>query len=183
MKPSEKLHSFLPIFNWNWWQILLVTFFICWVIGRIIKGLEPLGWEKPLKKDGRDIWWSGFYGDIFLPIGVTSSIVTVRYLSNTQTWYTSVWWNWLGLILGFAVIIFLETRGNYTKKQLLTLSKLWHTFVSFPFMFYLTFMTVIPLIVAHQPIQAVIFAIIGYGVWIFTFVHDLVHPPDFTKTH
>jgi hypothetical protein len=163
--------------------VLLVTFTICWVVVCIIKGLEPLGWESPLKKGGRPIWWSGFYGDIFLPVGVTSSIVTIRHLDGFQTWYTSLWWNWLGILLGFVIIILLEARGNYTRKQLLTTSKIWHTLVSFPLMFYLTFMSIVPLIVAHQPIQSIIFAIIGYGAWGLTLIHDILKPPNYSKTH
>lgn len=183
MKPSEKIHSLLPIFNWNWWQIFVVTFFVVWVLGRVIKGLEPLGWESPLKKGGRAIWWSGFYGDIFLPIGVASSSVTLRYLHAGSTWYTSVWWNWLGLILGYGIIITLELTSKYTTKQLLTFSKLWHTFLAFPLMFYMVFMTAIPLFVVHKPSWAFVLAFIAYGIWGFTYIHDLVRPPDFTKTH
>ena len=183
MQPADKLHTFVPMFNWSWWQVFLFTFVLGWVAIRVIKGLEPLGWERPLKKDGREIWWSGFYGDLFLPIGIASSIVSLRNLGNISSWYTSVWWNWLVIVLGFVVIIALESSGNYTKKQLRMPSKLWHTFVAFPIMFYLGLMSVIPLVVIHQPSWAVILAITGYGLWLLTYVHDIVWPPDFTKTH
>ena len=183
MNNSEKINALIPIFDWSWWQVFILTFTVCWLVGRIIKGLEPLGWEAPLKKGGRPIWWSGFYGDIFLPVGVTASIVTVKYMDSVDSWYTKMWWNWLGLFLGFFIIIFLETRGHYSKKQLLMPSKLWHTFVAFPFMFYLSFVSIIPLLITRKPSQAIVFAILGYGAWAFTYMHDVKHPPDYTKTH
>jgi hypothetical protein len=163
--------------------VFLVSFIICWVIGRIIKGLEPLGWERPFKKGGREIWWSGFYGDLFLPIGVTAGVITIRYLNNVPHWYTSVWWNWLGVVLGFMIIITLELTSKNTIKQLVTPSKLWHTFIAFPCMFYLVFVTTIPLFIIHKPISVVVIAVICYGVWDFTYLHDLLRPPDFSKTH
>ncbi|MDB5160847.1 MAG: hypothetical protein JWO96_227 [Candidatus Saccharibacteria bacterium] len=183
MQPNDKLHTFVPVFNWSWWEVFLFTFVLGWVAIRIIKALEPLGWEKPLKRGGREIWRSGFYGDLFLPIGIASSIATLRNLAVNNQWYTGVWWNWTVFVLGFVVIIVLEYSGNYTRKQLRTPSKLWHTFIAFPIMFYLGLMSIIPLAIIHKPGWAVVLAIFGYGLWLLTYIHDIIWPPDHSKTH
>jgi len=183
MTPAESINSSLAIFNWNWWQVFLFTFTLAWIIGRVIKGLEPMGWERPLKKGGREIYWSGFYGDIFLPMAIASSIVILKNFDGRETWYTSTWWHWLGLLLGFVIILFLELRNEKTRERLFKPSKLYHTFIVFPIMFYLVFVTTIPMFVSHKPTWAFVMAFICYGIWDLTYMHDVLHPPDPTKTH
>jgi hypothetical protein len=181
MSPADKLHSFLPVFNWGWWVIFLFTLLIDWGVVLLIKRFEPLGWK-------RAYWWSGLYGDIFLPLGIASSAVVLRSFKPYDMWFTSRWWNWLVLMLGILIIFLVEIvflfkkTQVYTKKQELMPSKLWHT-ILFPVMFYLSVITIIPLFSAHTPLWAFILALAGYGGWIFTVFHDIVHPPDFHKTH
>lgn len=183
MTPSDKINAFLPIFNWTWWQVFLFTLVFGWLVIRLIKGLEPLGWERPFKKGGREIWWSGFYGDIFLPVGIASAIVTLRNFDGRHAFYTSVWWHILGILFGYLIILVLELKNKDARKRLLVPSKFYHTFISFPFLFYLVFVTTIPMFVSHKPTWALALAFFGYGVWDFTYLHDVVRPPNPTKTH
>ncbi len=181
---AEKLHSIVPAFKWHWWQIWLFAFVINWVIIQIVlKGLEPRKWGPPLGKSDRVYWWSALYGDLFLPIGIASSIVTLRTFPAHETWYTSFWWNWTVFIGGFVIITLLDAQAKYTRRQLLMPSRLWHAYIAFPICFYLSLMTIIPMLVTHKPVWAVVLALFGYDVWGFTWVHDVFWPPDASRTH
>ncbi|HXY18236.1 MAG TPA: hypothetical protein VEH48_02355 [Candidatus Nitrosopolaris sp.] len=179
MQLSDKLHTFVPVFDWSWWQIFLLTFFIDWLAIHIILYLEPLGIGKPFGKSKRQHFRSNTYGDIFLPIAVASSIVVARGLNVQDVWYTSRWWNIAVVVFGYMLVIALDVQSDFTLRQSLTASKLWHTLIAFPIMFYLGVITLIPLISVHKPLWAFILAIFGYLGWLFFVIWDFRKPPDF----
>ena len=182
MQLSEKLHSFLPIFNWSWWQILLFAFAIDWLALMVIAYFSPLGIGKPLGKGKRKHWKTQVYGDLFLPLGVASSVVVAQGMSTHQSWYTSSWWNIAAVTLGFAIVITMQLRSGHTSKQASSLFQLWHTYVAFPILFYLGAMTIVPMFIVHQPIWAFALALIGYTGWEAMIVWDTLRPPDISLT-
>jgi len=179
---SDKLHSFLPIFNWNWWQLLLFALVIDWLVMMIIAYFSPLGIGKPFGKGKRQHWKTQLYGDLFLPLGVASSVVVAQGMHATSAWYTSVWWNISIIVLGFAVVIAMEIRGGHTRKQAMSLFQLWHTCVAFPILFYLGAMTIVPMFMVHEPILIFCLALVGYTGWEAMVVWDTIKPRDIELT-
>ena len=177
----NNLHALLPIFDWNWWQIFLTALVADWGIILVIKYFEPLGWK-------RAFWRSSLYGDIFLPIGIASAAVVAQGADLAGQWYAGRWFNWLVFATGWLIIIAIEIylvhpkNGHYQWKQIVAPSKLWHSFI-FPFMFYASLITLIPLFTHHRPWPMFVLALLGYGVWFSLYITDLVKPPDFSKTH
>jgi hypothetical protein len=176
MTPAEKIQALLPVFNWSWWQVLLVTLIGDWGIFHILKWLDP-----PHRKSMH--WWTNVYGDIFLPVGIASSVIVLRNFDKASSWYASRWWNWLVLIAGAVVVFLIEfvivykIQGRKTKHQELSASNLWHTAIFIP-MFYLGVVTLIPVLVTHSPAWAFGLAIVGYGGWFLMLVHDNIWPPE-----
>lgn len=142
----------------------------------ILKRLDP-----PHRKTAH--WWTNVYGDIFLPLGIASSAVVLRNFQNTHSWYASRWWNWLVLAAGVLAIFIIEfvivfkVQGRKNKHQELSLSNLWHATVFIP-MFYLSVVTLVPLFTTRRPEWAFTLAVIGYGGWFLTLVHDNIWPPE-----
>jgi hypothetical protein len=176
MMPADKIHALVPVFNWSWWQIFMVTLILDWGIFHILKWLDP-----PRRKSVH--WWTNVYGDIFLPIGIASSTVILRNFSHAESWYSSRLWNWVVLILGaftvflveFVVVFKLQRRK--TRHQELSPSNLWHALIFVP-MFYVSVIPLIPMFVTHHPGWAFFLAIIGYGGWLLTLIHDNIWPPE-----
>lgn len=124
------------------------------------------------------------YGDIFLPIGIASSIVVVRQFEHSNAWYVSNLVNWSILVLGLAIIIFLEFGMEYkikhkkNKFQVTSPSAIWHAIVFVP-LFYLAVISLIPIFVTHKPTWAFILALLGYVAWLTALLHDIKwHPAD-----
>jgi hypothetical protein len=179
MTPAQTIHSILPVFNWSWWQVFIFVFITDWVIMRILKYIEPSEYKSPT-------WASAKYGDLFLPIGIASSIVVLRGFHNANAWYASIWWNWTVLVMGILInfslrtVILYKILHKHNRKQHLAPSKWWHSFI-FAVLFYLVVMSLIPLFVIHAPRWAFTLALFGYGIWIATFMYDVAHPSGFVR--
>ncbi len=182
MQLSSELHSFLPMFDWNWWQLLLFAFAIDWFALMVIAYFEPLGIGKPFGKGKRQHWKTQVYGDLFLPLGVASSIVVAQGMHATSAWYTSIWWNIAVIALGFAIVVIMQARSGHTRQQATSLFQLWHTYVAFPILFYLAAITVVPMFIVHSPILIFCAALLGYTGWEAMIVWDTIRPPDITLT-
>ncbi len=178
---SDKLNALIPLFDLNWWQLFAIFLIADWGIILAIKYFEPLGWK-------RAYWRSSIYGDIFLPIGIASAMIVTQQADLDDAWYATDWWNWLVFSMGWLIILGIELylvhpkNGHYSLKQLATPSRIWHTLI-FPFMFYFSVITIIPLFTTREPLWAFALALIGYGGWLSMYVLDLIRPPDFTRTH
>lgn len=182
MTLSETLHSLVPIFNWGWWQVVLFAFAIDWLAIKVIMYFEPLGLGKPLGTGKRQYWRTHLYGDLALPFGVASCIVVAQGLPNHEAWYTSKLWNIVVVLLGFAMIAGLEIWSKHTLRQLLMPSQLWHTFIAFPLLFYLTAMTLPAFFTIHAPLWAVVLAIVSFGFLAAMQIWDVIDPPDIKLT-
>jgi len=140
-----------------------------------------MGWK-------RTYWRSGLYGDVFLLVGIASGIIVTQHARLNDMWFASRWYNWLVFAVGWVVILVIEAylvhpkNGHYSWSQIIKPSRLWHTLI-FPFMFYFSVVTLIPLFTTHSPLWAFILAICGYGLWLVMYLWDLCSPPDFSKTH
>jgi magnesium-transporting ATPase (P-type) len=176
MTPAENLHALIPVFNWSWWQIFLVTLVADWGIIHLLKWLDP-----PHRKTPH--WWTNVYGDIFLPIGIASSAVVIRDLPDSNAWYVSRTWNWIVVVAAIISIIFIEfvivfkVKNVKTIHQATSVSNIWHAIAFIP-MFYLSVMTLAPLFVTRTPTWAFVLALVGYTGWFLTLIHDNIWPPE-----
>lgn len=171
----------LPFFDWNWWQLFSTFLIVDWGIILLIKYFEPLGWK-------RAYWRSALYGDIFLPIGIASAVIVTQRAQLADTWYVSNWWQLMVFAAGLLIVVSIELyllhpkHGHYSLRQMVAPSKLWHALI-FPFMFYCSVITIIPLFTTRAPLWAFGLSLLGYGLWLAMFVTDLLWPPDFNRTH
>lgn len=181
MTTSDRLHALIPVLDWNWWQLFLLFLVADWGIILAIKFFEPLGWK-------RAYWRSSLYGDVLLPAGIASAIVVTQHAELNGQWYASQWWNWVVFGAGWLIILAIEIylvhprNGHYNWRQIVSPSKLWHTII-FPFMFYFSVITIIPLFMSREPAWAFVLALVGYGGWLAMYLSDLIWPPDFSRTH
>lgn len=177
MSPSTKIHALITVFNLSWGKIYLIALCIDWLMMLLLRYVEPQGFKRPW-------WWSNIYGDIFLPLAIASSSTVLRQFTYKQTWYTSRAWNWIILLFGIILIIGIEslllTRSKYKPRDLRAYSKIWHSLI-FPVMFYLSVITLIPLIITRKPTTAFMGALIGYLIWLACVIRDwIVIPTDFS---
>jgi tellurite resistance protein TehA-like permease len=176
MTPNDKIHALIPIFGWSWWQIFLLTLIADWGIFHILNRLDP-----PRRKTTH--WWTNVYGDVFLPIGIASAAVILRDFNHSRGWYASLWWNWLVLGAGVLVIFLVEfvlvykVQSRKSAHQELAPSNLWHAAIFVP-MFYLSVITLIPAAMTRTPEWAFSLAVVGYGGWLASLVHDTIWPPE-----
>ncbi len=88
---------------------------------------------------------------VFIPLYMFMAAVLLRGEPAHSALYTEGWWHVSLLILGFAISLFLEFGavkfGQYTMRQELSPSKLWHTFI-FGIVFYWLASTIIPVLMA-----------------------------------
>jgi hypothetical protein len=176
MSPSTKIHALIPIFNLSFGKIYLITLIIDWGVILLLRYIEPQGLHRAW-------WWSNIYGDIFLPLGIASSSIVLKHYSYNHSWYSSRAWNWIVLIFGIGLIVFIEglllARKKYKPSDLKAYSKIWHSII-FPVMFYLSVITLIPLLVTRKPSIAFAGATAGYTIWLVCVIRDwLVSPLDY----
>jgi hypothetical protein len=179
VKTSQILHTVVPIFNWQWWQVFLLVLITDWIVIRLIRHLEPAKYKRPQ-------WQSGMYGDLFLPFGVASSVLITQHLANTPVWYTSAVWNWIVAITGLAINFFVRVILNYrvlrkhSRNQLHAPSAYWHSLI-FVLVFYIIGMTAVPAVLLHKPTGIFLLAVVGYAGWAITFLYDVAHPSGFMR--
>jgi len=182
MQLSERLGSVVPVFDWSWWQIALFVFAIDWLAIKIIFYFEPLGLGKPLGKGKRQYWRTHLYGDLVLPVGVASCVIIAQGMPSRDAWYTSTWWNVVVALLGFVMIAGLERWSGHTQRQLVMPSQLWHTFIAFPLLFYITAMTIPAFFAVGKPMWAVVLAVSCYSFLGAMQVWDMLDPPNIRLT-
>lgn len=180
MSISSNIHGLIPIFNWSWWQVFLFAFIADWGVMQILHHYErSTAFQRPP-------WNSARYGDLFLPIGIASSILVLHNFHNFNSWYSSLLWGWIILISGLTInvtvewLVLYKRLGKYTRKQLLSPGNIWHTII-FTILFYLSVFSLPMLFIVHRPTWAFITAIFGYAVWTAMLVYDIGHPNGFIR--
>lgn len=174
MSLPQTLHSPLPVFGWNWWQIFIFVFVCDWLIMRLLQRID-------FRRHTFEVGKTSFYGDLFLPFGIASTIRIAQQLHNSNTWYTSWWWNVAVLLSG--VLIHFCIRYMYLYKKLkkttierqLAINVNWHSLVLI-LLYYMIGVTIIPAIVVHKPAYLVALMVAGYGGWLTPFIYDMFHP-------
>ena len=178
LRYTGTMHFFMA--QWHWWQLFAFTFGLDWVLALIIQRVQPAKFWRPT-------WKTAIIGDIFLPIGVASSVVAAQAYHNPHVWFMSLWWNWLVLIAGTIItfveefIILHKILGKYTLTQELAPSNIWHT-LAFIVLFYMTFVSVIPAFLVHSPAWTLLLMCFGYGGWLATLIYDFAHPAGVVRT-
>ena len=171
---SQTLHSPLPVFNWNWWQIFIFVFVCDWLIMRLLQRID-------FKRHTFEVGKTSFYGDLFLPFGIASGIRIAQQFHNPNVWYASALWSVVIFLSGASIHFYIRYVYLYKKLKKTTierqrgLSVNWHSLL-LVLLYYMIGMTIVPAIVVHKPVYLVILMVIGYAGWLTTFAHDMFHP-------
>lgn len=180
MLPSNKMGGlpWLTIFDCEPFVAALIVFavdfgIICGLMW--LEGTPP--WERTHYKT---FLWND---TIFIPLYVGVAVVVMQSSPTLHGFFTERWWHIGVLCFGFVFSFSLEwdalKNGQYTWKQELSPSKLWHTFV-FGIMFYWLVSSIIPVLVAvvrvtHGPMlfALIVVAICGF---LYNTIRDAMLP-------
>lgn len=105
---------------------------------------------------------------VWIPLIMAMAAVILEDAPRLEGWYTSTWWHIFLLAIGFAISLYTEydaltgSKRQYTWAQELAPSKLWHTLI-FGIVFYWLLSALVPVIVVHRPVWAMLLLVIGVG--------------------
>jgi hypothetical protein len=173
MSLPQTLHSPLPVFGWDWWQILIFVFVCDWLMMRLLQRIDFRRYKFEVGK-------TSLYGDMFLPFGVASTVRIAQQSHNPNVWYASLWWNVAILLSGIAIHFYIRYMYLYKKLRKTTierqraLSVNWHSLV-LVLLYYMIGVTIIPAIVIHKPAYLVALMVVGYGGWLTPFIYDVLN--------
>lgn len=164
-----------PVFN-NGWVVALAWALLLTPMGVILMALI---FEKRLPPILKNAFRSFLPGDVCLGITLAASVATlmVSALPNIG-WQRSAWFNvmaWFAAACVFAIGRMID-RGGYTKKQLLSPSKLYHDVVLYLGYGWLMFRVVVPAVyvgyVDKEANVSELIAILAFVAWLGMLVLD-----------
>ncbi len=181
MPISEKIGA-LPFLGWVYddgpWMAAIcmiladfgMIYYLMWMES-FHGALRP--WKRTLYKTFK---WND---TIWIPLIMMMVVFILKDAPKLDGWYTSTYWHVFLLAAGFVISFWMEydalRNGQYTWDQEFAPSKLWHTFV-FGIVFYWLLSALVPVIVVHQPLWAVMVLVVGIGCVFHNMRLDAIFP-------
>ena len=135
--------------------------------------------------EGRPPWARRLYmafavnDTLFLPLFAAMAVVILRESRPLHGFYTSKVWHYSvlssGLLLSCLTEVHAMIQGRYTIGQEISPSKLWHTII-YCIVFYWMVSVLVPVIVVHRPMWAVIFSAVAAVGFVSMLYLDAVLP-------
>lgn len=171
----DKLNG-IPVLSWIYgihpiWA-LIVAIIVDYGIIRVLMRYEGLPAAQ------RELYLAFKWNDtIFIPLFIAVAVYVLRSVDYLEGFYTTSWWHWSVLAVGFAISLLMEygavRSGQFTMAQELSPSKMWHTIIFGVMFYWLANSVVIMFVVLNKPVwfvTVVIICVIGFGVtnWLDT---------------
>lgn len=194
MSPSDKI-GLLPGFGWiadqEWFGTSVLNYFftclaVCWLItpvGHVVWAFVSQAYVVPLSSDKQ--FQSFFPGDLFLGAGIAILLTTAREtVYFVDRWFQSTLFHLIVLAATFTVatimLIVLE-RPNLELTQLLSPSKLYHTYVLYGAYGYVAIVTLVAVIAGNWgswQMAWVLLALVAAAPWVYYAAQDAGLPKD-----
>lgn len=195
MSPSDKI-GLLPGFGWiadqEWFGTSVLNYFftclaVCWLItpvGHVVWAFVSQAYAVPLTSDKQ--FQSFFPGDLFLGAAVAVLLTVARQMPDDRRdqWFQSPIWHASVLAVTFvvaSVMLFVVERPNLTFTQLVSPSKLYHTYVLYCLYGYVIITTLFAAIAGNWGSWTVAFVVLAFvaaAPWVYWCVQDASLPKE-----